>query len=435
MISRVKREYLIIAAVSLLLLVGLGIYIGLRNELKWGAVKRAPYPYKSMLAICSDIDGSTLEEFESYHRYMNTLEDDTKWGKGLGLDVSDSFWMYTMNNNDAIHDSNGGSHENVMTYFKSTNNDIKNADKILHYFKSGWIDSMHTYGDFSQVDENKPVFERKYAEAANAEMVRTNLLPTVWMNHGNAANTQSFRDTANKKDSNAYQQGSLPGSKSYHADLTVPNGVKFIWFSEPDNRFNMVSPLYPVTLDDNQKVWGFQRYTGKYGVKGFEYNWSVYQMDDQLSVKNLDKLVKNKEIAIVAQHLGGSNGSYILPKASLDGLKLLAEYYNRKDVLVGRTSRVLEFVRIRDSLNYTYTSDNAKETIVINSIDDPVLGTSVPSQESLKGISFKVKNPQNTEVYIGSQKVDENLLLRSSEDEETVCFKWYEADTRDYTIE
>ncbi|MDP4087508.1 MAG: hypothetical protein Q8934_23375 [Bacillota bacterium] len=46
-----------------------------------------------MLALCFNIDGTTLTDFDDYHRFLNT-EDQTEYGKGLALDVGDTFWMY-----------------------------------------------------------------------------------------------------------------------------------------------------------------------------------------------------------------------------------------------------------------------------------------------------------------------------------------------------
>src|SRR3954451_9505413 len=52
-----------------------------------------PFPYRGMLAISSDCDGMTVGTFESLHRFLNTREE-TPWGEGLGLDISDSMWAY-----------------------------------------------------------------------------------------------------------------------------------------------------------------------------------------------------------------------------------------------------------------------------------------------------------------------------------------------------
>ena len=57
------------------------------------ALRDFPWPFRGMLAICSDIDDESPEHFAGLHRFLNTREM-TPLGPGLGLDVSDSFWFY-----------------------------------------------------------------------------------------------------------------------------------------------------------------------------------------------------------------------------------------------------------------------------------------------------------------------------------------------------
>jgi hypothetical protein len=45
-------------------------------------LRKFPYPFRAMLSICSDIDGTTPKEFEEYHRYLNT-NSKTLHGRGL----------------------------------------------------------------------------------------------------------------------------------------------------------------------------------------------------------------------------------------------------------------------------------------------------------------------------------------------------------------
>lgn len=63
------------------------------NSYENADLRKFPYPYSSMLSICSDIDDTTLEDFKIYHQFLNTKEE-ISHGKGLGLDVGDSMWLY-----------------------------------------------------------------------------------------------------------------------------------------------------------------------------------------------------------------------------------------------------------------------------------------------------------------------------------------------------
>jgi hypothetical protein len=95
-------------------------------------LRKFPYPYSAMLAICSDIDDTTLEEFKTYHKFLNTKEQ-TSHGEGLGLDVGDSMWFFMGDN---IKSSRGLS--NIMTFYKGTDNTQKhNADDIIRFINAG----------------------------------------------------------------------------------------------------------------------------------------------------------------------------------------------------------------------------------------------------------------------------------------------------------
>ena len=55
-------------------------------------LRRFPWPYRAMLAICSDIDHTRIDTFRSTHRFLNTIEKprwDREWGRyrELLLDV------------------------------------------------------------------------------------------------------------------------------------------------------------------------------------------------------------------------------------------------------------------------------------------------------------------------------------------------------------
>ena len=57
-------------------------------------LRKYPYPFRSALTICNDIDLTTPEEFLEIHRFLNTKQV-TPMGVGVGLEIGDSFWMYT----------------------------------------------------------------------------------------------------------------------------------------------------------------------------------------------------------------------------------------------------------------------------------------------------------------------------------------------------
>ncbi|GMA59652.1 hypothetical protein GCM10025859_00920 [Alicyclobacillus fastidiosus] len=128
-------------------------------------MRKFPYPYQAMLAISSDADSETLRKFNLVHEFINTTQM-TPLGKGLGLDFSDSFFMYNGDNEPGYVDINHEPMSDELSYFKGVSDQPYAASVINRYIHDGWIDTMHTYGDFSQVDQNKTLFRRQLAKQA-----------------------------------------------------------------------------------------------------------------------------------------------------------------------------------------------------------------------------------------------------------------------------
>jgi hypothetical protein len=371
-----------------------------------------PYPYRAMLALCSDIDNTTPQQFLYAHSFLNTREE-TPMGGGLGLDVGNSFWMFMASDSGDIVDRHGNGMDAVMTWFHGTSDIEKDAGMIAYYFQKGWIDSIHSWGDFSRQDEGEFLFTREMAERAAAALAARDIRPTVWINHGNAANSQNME----ARDRKTYRQGARPGSDAYHADLTVPLGIRFVWFSDNDRRFGRQDILYPVTLADGQNVWGFRRYTP---------GWSVYSLHEQLSDENLDAIVRDGLPVVVAQHFGGTNYWFPFLSTTTQALRNLAERQERGEILVARTSRMLEFLRVRDHLVYEYTEG----VVNILAIDDPQLGVDGnPALDSLRGMTFYVDDMARAELRVNGRPTPEHLLVRARDEtgRDTIGVAWFEA--------
>ena len=57
------------------------------------AQRRLPYPYRGMLAICSDLDETpTLDVYRESLRFLNTTEP-TAMGGGVGLEIAHSIYF------------------------------------------------------------------------------------------------------------------------------------------------------------------------------------------------------------------------------------------------------------------------------------------------------------------------------------------------------
>lgn len=427
-----KRKVLviyIIVGIIIALISIYAIYAGsskiLKNERS--DLRKFPYPYKSMLALCSDIDGSTAEEFEKYHKFLNT-NDITELGEGLGLDVGDSFWFFNGTDVEVPIDYKGTPVGGTMTYFYYLTDAKRNASLIKYYYDVGWIDSIHSYGDFSWEDETYTAFKREHAELAQKEMLENNFLPSVWINHGNSSNVQNIGNGTK----NEYRQGDNVNTEYYHTDLIVNDIIKYVWLSNSDGRFCVDNPLYPVELKDGRKLWGFNRYTGEDERLNHRYNWSKYGVPEQLSEEHLTKLINEGKYSIVGQHFGGTNEYSAFSEDGIEALRRLASYYESGDILVARTSRLLNYARVYHNLNYEKIEEFDKLKINIISIDDPQLGESVPDIDEIRGITFYCENPKDAQITINNVPIEKELIQVNEEDL-SIGIKWFEQDTTNYT--
>ncbi|MEE9611230.1 MAG: hypothetical protein V3W19_08260, partial [Desulfatiglandales bacterium] len=112
-----------------------------------------PYPYKCAFTLCNDCDHITREAFETIHQFINTT-DDTGIGKGLGLRVADTMFMYCQR-------------PEGLCFFKGDSAiPGEHSGFLKEAVREGWIDSLHGYGDFDKPD----VFSREMAERALNEL-------------------------------------------------------------------------------------------------------------------------------------------------------------------------------------------------------------------------------------------------------------------------
>lgn len=397
-------------------------------------IRKFPFPYQSMLAISSDIDSTSLEEFEDYHRFLNTKEK-TPYGQGLGLDIADSAWMYVASNYRDKLDHEGHSLTDSMSYFQGINPKApKDAEKIIHYYKVGWIDSLHTFGDFSRNDK-KLLFTRELADSAWKEMKTSGFMPKVWINHGTETNVQNF-GAYNPKSFSFYQAGDDPKSPYYHTDLTLGNGIKFVWNSVGMSQFSYEMPLFPLKLRDGKQVWGFYRYAYDIVAGKRIWTWEVHELPRQLNKNHLDELVQNEKYSVVAQHLGKGAETLAFNANDIQALQLLKSYQDDRKILVARTERLLNFARVNNYIRYTVLQSEGKLFINLTKIEDPVLGESNPTLEDVRGLTFFVKDPEQYSILINSTPIPDQEIQRNGADKTgspSIEIKWFDPDYIDYT--
>ena len=369
--------------------------------------RKFPYPYRAMLAISSDIDGATPEAEREYLRFLNTYEE-TVNGPGVGLDFADSFWMF---------DAAGSV---APSYWQGTDSTTEaDAEAIRRYIAAGWIDTIHTYGNFSSVGG----FTRLYAEQAIDEWQRLGIALKVWVHHGDANNVQNFSGGQHE-----YMHGDMLGDPAYHTDLLLDYGVEFAWgYPENRNEFGHDSMIYPLTLLDGQTVWAFPRYISR------APDWHPTGLHLELSTDNLDGLVSAERYSIVVNHLGFQAEQ--LPAEAVAALQRLRGYQDRGQILVARTSRLLEYNRSTEHLSYQAEQRGTDVHIRINSVEDIVFGTFVPELDQVRGITFYVDDPASARIFLGEIELNPDELQQNPTDGvgPSIAIRWFEPDFTDYS--
>ncbi len=397
-------------------------------------MRKFPYPYRAMLAIASDADGVTFRKFILIHRYLNTFER-TSMGKGLGLDIADSFFFFVGTDRPGAIDTHNTPWQDQMSYFyRLSTNDLRDARAIVHFSRVGWIDSLHGLGDFSMIDQNITLFERRYAETALRALRENRLRYTVWINHGNRSNVGNFGNPES-----TYQQGDQKQSPYYIADLIVRSGVQYIW-TRRDSEFGLKSMLYPITLRDGVKRWGFYRYTDDgYDPWGdLLWNWNPMKLAKQLSPDHLRMIETRHLYSIIAQHLGGNDMEIPIYGANLLALINLAHAYREGRILVARTSRLLQYNEVQQWLHYTVRYTGVHADIDIDQIRDPVLGWRHPTLDDVRGITFYSSSPRQTRLLLNGHSVPRSRLQYNHADytgSPSVSIPWWPESTLDGSLQ
>ena len=167
-----------------------------------------PYPFEAGLSIANDAEFMSFEFYDVLLRYLNT-DEQTPLGKGIRLPFSTSVFFYSVP-------------EYNFSYFDGAEVDgptTQRANAILDGIRSGWIDTLHAYGDFDGVGG----FTRDHAQRIQSELESNGLNVPVFTNHGGVENRQNVGKDA------AYHQGDVVGSSAYHTDLFESLGVRYVW--------------------------------------------------------------------------------------------------------------------------------------------------------------------------------------------------------------
>ncbi len=384
------------------------------------ALRKFPYPYKAAMTICSDIDGTTTkEEFLEIQKFLNSKEE-TSMGEGVGLEIGNSFVMYAPPTC-------------AFSYFSGNPG---NAQIIGKFITAGYIDFMHSYGE-------KADFTRKDAIKAIEELNNNQCKVDVWVDHAKTPD--------NLGDDTTFGLGDHPGSIAYHSDLTLAYGIKFVWLGRITTVIGQSAPItlktfssvydsrHPVDslknmvkefaknilavfgnkkyamhksydliriakLNDGQKAYEFLRFDNYW--KGIATGATSKRLSYVISQRALERLKESGGYMVVYTHLGkNSDCSQVIAKETQIALRDLAKEYERGNIYITTTSKLLNYYLNHKYLNWSYKTKGDEIIITISGVEDPIFGSLVPTTQDLQGITFYVPDKDKTRIYINDKEI------------------------------
>ncbi|MBV9861113.1 MAG: methyltransferase domain-containing protein [Alphaproteobacteria bacterium] len=396
-----------------------------------------------MLAICSDIDGTCPDTFRETHRFLNTVEE-TAAGPGIGLDIADSCWLYQ-----PPARFRAGTEQ--FAYFA----DLSGAEpapqcrELLHYVRQGWIDTLHTYGNFSDVGRATVPFHRRHAIDALKILAEHGAALRVWVNHGDERNRQNIGAKAS-------MQGDNPEAPEYHADLLRAYGTEYLWAHGNTDRAGDAGAVHDYAMRDGGHMFGFHRFNwrrnmpdarriaSKYSLSYLERGentliqvWHPRALRFQLAEDVLQRLVDNNYFCVVGQHLGFMHPLIAFDSEASAALRRLRRFQDDGLILVARTSRLLHYHRVRAHLEYEVIKAADRDIIDIQAVTDPVRGYWVPQIEDLRGINFETDAARPAELRLRGKPVPAPELVSYRPDRSSAAIigiRWFAPDLADYAL-
>ncbi|MBI5383783.1 MAG: hypothetical protein HZA90_03760 [Verrucomicrobia bacterium] len=327
------------------------------------ALRRFPWPYQAMLAICSDLDETPdWRVYWEQMRFLNTRQM-TSMGEGVGLEVGNSIYF----------DISPGQ-------FAYWNTDDAGREMVRALIASGHIDCLHSYGDLAT--------SRTHAGRALEELSRHGLSLRVWVDHATAP-TNFGQDIMRG-------HGDEPGHPAYHADLTIDHGIRYVWRGRVTSVIGQDQPVswgglwdgaqpfastltlakeaskyllgraggqkylthaqnrigVPAQLRDGREVIEFLRCNPH--PAGLDRGDTGDSISEVLTRRFLDRLVERQGISILYAHLGKLRERQF-NQAAVEAFRQLSQYHHRKEILVTTTRRLLDYGQFAQSATVSWS--------------------------------------------------------------------------------
>ncbi|HTG45010.1 MAG TPA: hypothetical protein VK633_10815, partial [Verrucomicrobiae bacterium] len=361
-----------------------------------------PYPFRAMLAICSDLDETPdAQVYEEQMRFLNTHET-TSMGEGVDLEVGNTIYF-----------------DMLPGQFAYWNTDDAGREMARALMRSGHIDCLHSYGDLA--------VSRAHAMRALEELERHQLSLKVWIDHARAP-TNFGADIMQG-------HGDEPDHPAYHADLTLRHGVRYVWRGRvtsvigqdrPVSLIRLPSALCPRTtlaaqakeaakqvfgwaghrkyafhatnrvcsltrLRDDRRVFEFLRCNPH--PRGLDNGDTGFGIAEVLTPRFLDRLVEREGFCLLYTHLGKLDGDRKgFNRAAIESFRLLARYQQEGKVLVTTTRRLLDFSQTARRVTYSASTQGEKAVIEIALHADGSSPEVMLSRDQMDGLTFYISD-------------------------------------------
>lgn len=366
-----------------------------------------PYPFRAMLAICSDLDETPDRHvYWETLRFLNTRES-TRMGMGVGLEVGNSIYF-----------------DMPADQFAYWNTDDAGRVMIQNLIHSGHVDCLHSFGDFATT--------RSHAGRALQELTRKGCQIVVWIDHGVAP--------SNFGSDIMQGYGDVPSSDVYHADLTYSYGIRYVWrgrvtsvigqnvrrhlsgiynghhpvaslkttlkefvkgglLNTPRGKYAMHAQndiLRWVQLRSGHRVSEFLRANPHWG--GVSCGETAEGIHEVLGTEMLNQLIKREGTCILYTHLGKiRKREEPLGSQAREAFRRLASAYHDGNILVTTTRRLLDYCHMLNSIAVQSRTDGDCFRIEVT--------TRTCEPVDCSGLSFWVTDPQRTEVVLNGEKI------------------------------
>jgi hypothetical protein len=377
--------------------------------------RRLPYPYKALLAICSDLDETPdRHAYWQIMRFLNTTED-TAIGPGVGLEVGNSIYF-----------------DMPPNQFAYWNTDEAGRRMVHALICSGHIDCLHSYGDFATT--------RDHARRALDELAAHDCRLEVWVDHRTAP-TNFGQDIMQG-------HGDEPSHEAYHADLTVGAGIRYVWRGRvtsmigqnalPDlgGLFRIGHPLRssctvakewvkralarrgsekyamhaanevlrPIRLRDGAIVYEFLRCNPHWG--GVSSSDTAAGIGDVLTEVFLRRLIEREGVCVLYTHLGKVREPRTpFGEVAIAAFRRLADGFRRGEILVTTTRRLLGFCRASREVSFTASREGKDLRIDLDTTTRGPLSDGGPGACDLDGLTFYVRESDSVRVTLNGREM------------------------------